>query len=297
MKIIYCGIDVFLPVFEYLADSREHEIIELHTYHAEHEYIRDYYIIEAAKRRNIPVNTDRIDANHLEELFKTGGCDLLLSAEYDRKLPVLSLENYRGINIHNSLLPEGRGYFPIEMRLYKNYDYGGVTIHKLAEQFDKGEVLLQERFAITETDCSLDVYHRGAEAALNGIKKVMGDFEGYWDRAKQQDETQGSWWPLPSDDMLMITPQMGLAEIYHTVRSFSYLTRLRINRRLYAVNHLDCSADDGKKYVPLPPNSWMIAPDLVEKHMAEQEIVFRVKGGLVKVRGVEIMEESKDEAE
>ena len=54
-------------------------------------------------------------------------------------------KKFRGINIHNSLLPEGKGYFPIEMRIYKGYDYGGVTIHQLTDNFDEGAIVMPKK--------------------------------------------------------------------------------------------------------------------------------------------------------
>lgn len=272
MKILYCGIDVYLPVFEYLADSEEHEIVALHTYHEENEYIRDEKIVAAAKRRGIPATLERPSPAYLAALFQSGGCDLLLSAEYDRKLPVLELAQYRGVNLHNSLLPEGRGYFPVEMRLYKGYDYGGVTIHKLAEEIDRGDVLLQERFSIAPEECSLDVYEKSARVALRLTKRLLADFPRYWTAAQPQDETKAVWWPLPTEKELTITPDMRVAEMHHIFRSFSYLTRLQLNGRRYAVTRMECIDDAGRAYPALPN---------LERTTA-REIVFRARDGVVK---------------
>lgn len=289
MKIVYCGIDVFLPVFEYLAQSTEHEIIELYTYHEESEYIRDEQINQAADRYGIPRTTRRLSAEHLRELFQSGGCDLLLSAEYDRKLPVLELENYRGMNIHNSLLPEGRGYFPVEMRLYQNYTYSGVTIHKLAERFDRGDILLQRRFALTPEACSLDVYQHSAAVALEMVKSLLDKFDMYWENGRRQAQSGGSWWPLPTAEMVTITPAMSLADIHHTVRSFCYLTKAVLNGRSYAVKHIECMGDDGKKYRSLPPASPMVT-EKREKRAEEQELVFRAQDGVVRLIALELPE-------
>lgn len=275
MKIIYCGIDVYLPVFEYLADSKEHEIIALYTYHEESEYIRDEKIIAAAKRRGIPSTLERLSAARLEELFRNGGCDLLLSAEYDRKLPVLDLDRYRGINIHNSLLPEGRGYFPVEMRLYKGYPYGGVTIHKLAEAFDQGDILLQERFSIAPEDCSLDVYRKSEQIALKLMKCLMGDFSKYWMTAQPQDETKASWWPIPSREALTITPDMCIEQIRRVFRSFHYLSRLEINGQRYAVRWMECMDHAGNVYIGPPED---------DQFASFQEIAFKARDGMVRVK-------------
>ncbi len=147
MKILYFGSDVFLPVFQDLVES-DHKIVALYTYHDDREYIRDEGVVALAKAHDIPVHHDRITEAEMIALCQSGVVDLVLSAEYDRKIPTPDIPEYHGVNIHNSLLPEGKGYFPIEMRLYQGYDYGGVTLHKMVERFDCGELVLQEKFDI-----------------------------------------------------------------------------------------------------------------------------------------------------
>ena len=144
MKIIYFGTDVFYECFKYLVNS-EHEIVALYTYHNENEYIREDKVAALAKNNNIPIRYNKMTLDEAQTLFSSNDCDLFFSAEYDSKIPIPDTKNFRGINIHNSLLPEGKGYFPIEMRIYKGYDYGGVTIHQLTDNFDEGAIVMQKK--------------------------------------------------------------------------------------------------------------------------------------------------------
>ena len=233
MKIIYFGTDVFYECFKFLVES-EHEIISLYTYHNEDEYIREEKIAALATEKNIPIVYDKLTEAQALSLFAEKKCDLFFSAEYDSKIPTPNIENFRGINIHNSLLPEGKGYFPIEMRLYKGYDYGGVTIHKLTAQFDKGDILLQHKFDITLAENDRDIYKKCHSSAAMMTAKLMNDFEHHWHNAQKQNSV-GSYWAKPSLNELTITNDLTVQEAKHIYRSFGRLCFAKVEGILYKV--------------------------------------------------------------
>lgn len=237
MKIIYFGIDVYLSCFEWLLQS-EHEVIALYTYHEPKEYIRDEKICALAKKHNIPIHHDRISYDEVENLFKNKQCDLLLSAEYDAKIPVLNCVNFYGVNFHNSLLPEGKGYFPIEVRLFKGYVYGGITLHKLAERFDTGDIILQKKFAITPQDNSYAIYQKCNILALKMLKEFLSDVPNYWKVAEKQ-LGKGSYWNKPSAADYTIEANMTVKEIVHIYRSFAKLTKVNYQGKVYKVEHVE----------------------------------------------------------
>lgn len=66
----------------------------------------------------------------------------------------LELFDGKGINIHSSLLPEYAGLAPYFWVLANNENKTGITIHYLANRFDAGNVLCQEKVPIHEkTSC------------------------------------------------------------------------------------------------------------------------------------------------
>lgn len=250
MKIIYFGTDVFLSVFSWLLES-EHTVTDLYTYHNPEEYIRDEGVCALAHRHNIPVHYERLSEAEIVQLFAAGKCDLLLSAEYDAKIPVPDIDSFRGVNIHNSLLPEGRGYFPVEMRIFQQYDYGGVTIHKLAEKFDEGDIVLQRKFSISSTENDRAVYAKCNHLAAEMVKELLRDFSGYWAEAKKQ--TGGSYWEKPSCADYTVTEKMTVEQAEHIYRSFGRFTEIVYRNKNYKVEHL------------VTPNSkaWLSSPDIM----------------------------------
>lgn len=242
MKIIYFGTDVFFECFKFLVDS-EHEIVSLYTYHNEDEYIREEKVAALATENNIPVIYDKLTESQALSLFIDKKCELFFSAEYDSKIPTPNIESFRGINIHNSLLPEGKGYFPIEMRLYKGYDYGGVTIHKLTSKFDQGDILLQKKFNIALSENDRDVYHKCHMSAVVLTKNMMTDFDYYWDNAKKQ-IGNGSYWLKPSLEELIISEDLDVKKAKHIYRSFGRLCYVQYDGILYKVEVIADVGDD-----------------------------------------------------
>ena len=66
-------------------------------------------------------------------------------AAYGRILPraVLELPRLGCINVHASLLPKYRGAAPIQWALLRGETTTGVTIMRMNERMDEGDILLQ----------------------------------------------------------------------------------------------------------------------------------------------------------
>lgn len=62
------------------------------------------------------------------------------------------------VNLHGSLLPQYRGAAPINWAVINGEEYTGVTTFQLQHAIDTGNILLQEKFAISETDTAGDVH-------------------------------------------------------------------------------------------------------------------------------------------
>ncbi len=78
------------------------------------------------------------------------------------------------INVHGSLLPEYRGAAPINWAIINGEKETGVTTFKLQHEIDTGNILLQERLAISEEETAGEVHDRmkeiGAALLVETIK-------------------------------------------------------------------------------------------------------------------------------
>ncbi|HLM84480.1 MAG TPA: methionyl-tRNA formyltransferase [Candidatus Bathyarchaeia archaeon] len=80
--------------------------------------------------------------------------DLFIVAAYGKILPkeILEIPKYGAINIHASLLPKYRGASPVQCAILSGEKETGVTLMKMNEKMDEGDILVQEKVQIGEND-------------------------------------------------------------------------------------------------------------------------------------------------
>ena len=236
MKIIYFGTDVFLPCFKYLAD--EHEILKLYTYHADEDYFTEYAIVKEAAKRGIPVSYEKPGEQMVRDMFQKDNCDLLFLAEYAYILPIPDdVENFRGVNLHSSLLPQGRGYYPIECAMERGEAASGLTMHVLAQRFDTGGIIYQSALPIKPETDSVDIYLYNSASALEMTKRLMANLEtDYAAAAPMAEITQA--WPCPAEVKRILTHNMTISECFDVFRSYNSMTEIVIGERAYHIQSM-----------------------------------------------------------
>jgi len=101
--------------------------------------------------------------------------DLLISASFGQKIPttLINSAKFGGLNIHPSLLPRWRGADPVPWAILKGDNETGVSLVTIAEKFDQGRIIAQEKIPITDTDLSdplrTKLFEIGAELLLNNL--------------------------------------------------------------------------------------------------------------------------------
>ena len=197
MKIAYAGFDLMYPAMEAL--SRDNELIGLFTCKVDGEYETNDKAISLAEKLGIPYTFDKITAKDVERLIGDG-CELLISAGYYYLIPVDS--RLPMVNIHPSLLPYGRGAWPMPLAILDRLPYSGVTVHKTEKGFDTGDILLQRRFALSE-DETLSSFMDKVNGLLPGMMaELTSDFDNLWNNARPQGEGVYQSEPDPKDYML-----------------------------------------------------------------------------------------------
>lgn len=92
------------------------------------------------------------------------------------------------VNLHGSLLPQYRGAAPINWAVINGETETGVTTFKLQQDIDTGNILLQERFPIGESETAGEVHDRMKEigAALL-VRTIDGLVAGTLQEQPQSD--------------------------------------------------------------------------------------------------------------
>ena len=176
---------------------------------------------EAALRLGITVlKPPKLDSS-VREIVSALKPDLLVSFAYGRIFgpKFLSLFPLGGINIHPSLLPKYRGPTPIQAAILNRDKVTGITIQRLAQEMDSGDILAAEQLQLTgnETTGSLsDVV--SVKAALMLPSVIDGVSAGV--KGTVQDHSKASFCPLISKDDGLIDWNKKAVEIEAKIRAF-----------------------------------------------------------------------------
>lgn len=198
MKIVFMGTpDFAAPSLESLIES-EHEVslvISQPDRVGNRGKLTMPIIKEIALRENIGVlQPDRVkDNEELLNILKEINPNLIVVAAYGRILPkaILDLPKFGCINVHASLLPKFRGASPIQHAILTGETHTGVTIMKMAEGLDTGDIFSQASLEIEGNDYPLlsrRLAILGAKLLLDTIEQIeKGDAHAF-----KQDESKVS---------------------------------------------------------------------------------------------------------
>jgi len=130
--------------------------------------------------------------------------DLIVSWFWTRRLPARWLVRARlgGIGAHPSLLPRHRGPNPYFWPIDQGDPETGVTVHRLTERYDDGDILKQERVVIADQN-SWQLARALDRPSLRLLREVVRAFAtGHEPVGVAQDEASATWAPEPEGDAL-----------------------------------------------------------------------------------------------
>jgi Methionyl-tRNA formyltransferase len=126
----------------------------------------------------------------------------------------------RGVlGIHPTLLPEGRGRAPIPWAILKGLKQTGVTLFKLDEGVDTGEIAAQEILPLAPDETATTLYKRVNDAHRTIIRDVWPELSADSITLRKQDETKASIWPGRTPEDGRITPDMTVEDVDRLVRA------------------------------------------------------------------------------
>ena len=136
-------------------------------------------LTEIARRLSIPlIYAPRALKSALSEQLVTFNADYILVACWPYLLPadVVSSVNSAALNLHPSLLPKYRGPAPVAEQLACNEARLGVTLHRLSQDFDCGDIVSQAGFQLKSGSVGGEQIE--AEAALIGTGLFVAVMRG-----------------------------------------------------------------------------------------------------------------------
>ena len=217
MKIAYCGYDFFHACLAELLLAGM-DVYRVFTVPCDNRVNFNQYIYQLCEKNNIPVSEHRITEETIKQL-QSEGCELLIAAAYNYKIPSLSAAKIKGINIHPTLLPIGRGIWPLPWTILTGQKQSGVSIHKLTEEYDAGDILLQRSFSVAPDERLESLSAKTQLLARNMILDVALNFEHYWGTAVAQ-SGDVSVWNYPPKEQRTLSWEKNVGELDRICRAF-----------------------------------------------------------------------------
>jgi methionyl-tRNA formyltransferase len=133
---------------------------------------------QLALENNIPVLQPSVIDNKIIDKIHQDNLDVLIVVSYGMKIPsrLLDIPRYGCINVHASLLPKYRGASPIQAAILAGDTITGISIMRMDENIDTGDVLLQTKCDIASLDTSDSLFLKlatlGAVTLLEALDKL-----------------------------------------------------------------------------------------------------------------------------
>lgn len=150
---------------------------------------------------------DLISESDIDWLFIIGWSQIAGSA-------ILKAPNKGVLGIHPTLLPEGRGRAAIPWAILKGLDKTGVTLFKLDEGVDTGEIVSQLQIPLNSETTAATLYESVNQAHVSLIESVFNELKNDTVTLIKQDEDKATVWPgrKPEEGEIDLTGSVVSAE-------------------------------------------------------------------------------------
>ncbi|HEX3019041.1 MAG TPA: methionyl-tRNA formyltransferase [Chitinispirillaceae bacterium] len=164
-----------------------------------------------------------------EDLKSEEFCRLMASFNADlfvvvafRILPkaIFALPPLGTLNIHASLLPKFRGPAPIQRAIEAGEKETGVSIFRLDEGIDTGEILLQKKTLIGSDETTPELYQRLSLSGAQALMETIDTLEKGRIEPVKQNDTGASKAPKLKKEEALIDWNLSSEKIYNKIRAF-----------------------------------------------------------------------------
>ena len=227
MKIIYIGSSNALSIFPFqdLIASNQHEICALAF---DDDLNHHFNVIITNTIQSLTINNSipliRLNKNFTSVLsqFKQLEPDIILVSCYARKLPLalLSIATIGSFNIHPSLLPSYRGPTPLFWQFRDGVDDFGITIHRMDDEFDTGNIVSQKKIKMPDGLSILKATDLLAQTASDLLLNTLNEIENQSFFERDQKNLMSSYQSFPSHEDYSVSVLWTAKRIFNFIRAY-----------------------------------------------------------------------------
>lgn len=137
---------------------------------------------------------------HSKEFLKFAGeQDVVISVAASRifREKLLSAPAYGCINIHSSLLPKYQGMMPVYWQMRDGCETIGITIHKMIEKLDSGDILMQRSVSISDCNSLDRAISKTKREGARMMVEFLLDFERHYNNPVECDVSEATYFSFP----------------------------------------------------------------------------------------------------
>ncbi|MCL2689175.1 MAG: methionyl-tRNA formyltransferase [Chitinispirillia bacterium] len=183
----------------------------------------DSPVTEFAKKHNIsPILTpENLRDDEFIEKLKSLNADIFVVVAF-RILPkaVYSIPKFGTVNIHAALLPRFRGAAPIHRAIEAGERETGVTVFRIDEGIDTGEIIAQVSTPIGDTETTPRLYERLSRMGVETLQKAIDDLSSGKAKTFVQESTAATKAPKLSREEGRINWNLCAQSIFNKIRAF-----------------------------------------------------------------------------
>ncbi len=147
--------------------------------------------------------------------------DIMVVVAYGQILPkaVLQIPKLGCLNIHASLLPRWRGAAPIERAILEGDRETGISIMKMNEELDTGDILLEKKCTISNHETAQTLHDTLSNIGANAILETLNMLPTL--KARPQQNNDATYAEKVTKDEAQIDWHQSAEQISRVIRAFN----------------------------------------------------------------------------
>ena len=173
---------------------------------------------------------------------------IFFSIEYEKIINVDNFQSSELFNLHFSLLPKYRGCHTNFYQLYNGEKYSGVTLHKINNRIDEGDIIDKKKFKIKLNDTAYDNYIKLMKCSVLVFKKNIVKIIKSKYNTKKQNLSNGTYYSRNSVNYKKISKfniKKPTLKLHNKIRSLIFppyqipmVNGIQVKKSLYKKNKI-----------------------------------------------------------
>ena len=204
MRIVTFGYQTWgRKTLQALIDSKHDVVLSVTHPPSDHAYkgICSDSVEELAREHDIPVIlTEKADDDLIEQV-RAVEPDVIVVNSWYTKFPkeLYELPPHGTLNLHDSLLPKFTGFSPVLWALISGESEVGLTVHRMDEDLDTGDILIQRKVAVEPEDTGTSLVLRTMELIPSAVEDALAAIESGNPTWTSQDPAQRTFFHKRSE--------------------------------------------------------------------------------------------------